>query len=142
MSRVEPVDPRVRLAIVQWPEDAPRGSVSSFCATHGLSKKSFYEIRKRAGVDGPAAPMEPRSRRPSSSPNRIVDEVAERAMAVRAALEQPGLDHGPISVHVKMRSLGSEPVPSVASLARIIRRVGVARLKPRKKPRVSYRRFV
>ena len=93
-------------------------------------------------MDGPAAALEPRSRRPSSSPNRIVDEVAERAVAVRAALEQSGLDHGPISVHDKMRSLGLKPVPSVASLARIFRSVGVARLEPRKKPRASYRRFV
>ena len=142
MSRVEPVDPRVRLAIVRWPEDAPRGSVTSFCAEQGISRKTFYEIRKRVAVDGPAAALEPRSRRPSSSPNRIVDEVAERAVAVRAALEQSGLDHGPISVHEKMRSLGLKPVPSVASLARIFRSVGVARLEPRKKPRASYRRFV
>ncbi|MDR7113057.1 hypothetical protein J2X03_002954 [Microbacterium trichothecenolyticum] len=71
-----------------------------------------------------------------------MDEVAERAVAVRAALEQSGLDHGPISVHEKMRSLGLKPVPSVASLARIFRSVGVARLEPRKKPRASYRRFV
>jgi putative transposase len=142
MSRVEPVDPRVRLAIVQWPADAPRGSVTSFCVEHGISRKTFYEIRKRALTDGPAAALEPRSRRPSSSPSRIVDEVAGRAIAVRAALEQSGLDHGPISVHEKMRSLGLEPVPSVASLARIFRSVGVARLEPRKKPRASYRRFV
>ncbi|MFC0196104.1 integrase core domain-containing protein [Microbacterium arthrosphaerae] len=116
--------------------------MTSFCAEHCISRKTFYEIRKRAAVDGPAAALEPRSKRPSSSPNRIVDAVAERAVAVRAALEQSGLDHGPISVHEKMRSLGLEPVPSVASLARIFRSVGVARLEPRKKPRASYRRFV
>jgi putative transposase len=60
----------------------------------------------------------------------------------RAALERSGLDHGPISVHEKMRSLGMEPVPAVSSLARIFRDAGVARLEPRKKPRASYRRFV
>jgi len=32
MSRVEPVDPRVRLAIAQWPPDAPRGAVTTLCA--------------------------------------------------------------------------------------------------------------
>lgn len=142
MSRAQPVDPRVRLAIVQWPPDAPRGSVTTFCAEHGISRKTFYEIRKRVVVDGPAAALEPRSRRPVSSPNRIAGEVAERAVAVRAALEQSGLDHGPISVHEKMRSLGLVPVPSVASLARIFREAGVARVEPRKKPRASFRRFV
>lgn len=142
MSAVEPVDPRVRLAIVQWPEDAPRGSVTTFCAEHGISRKTFYEIRRRVVADGPAAALEPKSRRPSSSPNRIGDDVAGRAVAVRAALEQSGLDHGPIRVHEKMRSLGMEPVPSVASLARIFRAAGVAKVEPRKKPRAALRRFV
>jgi transposase InsO family protein len=52
------------------------------------------------------------------------------------------LDHGPIRVHEKMRSLGLDPVPAVSSLARIFRDAGVARAEPRKKPRASYRRFV
>ncbi len=71
-----------------------------------------------------------------------MDDVAQQAIAVRAALERSGLDHGPISVHDKMRSLRLGPVPSVASLARIFRAAGVARKEPRKKPRASYRRFV
>jgi hypothetical protein len=61
---------------------------------------------------------------------------------VRAALEFSALDHGPVSVHDKMRALGMTPVPSVASLERIFRRAGVARLEPKKKPRAAYRRFV
>ena len=63
-------------------------------------------------------------------------------MAVRAALEASGLDHGPISVHDKMHAMGLDPVPSVASLARIFREAGVARLEPKKKPRSAWRRFV
>jgi putative transposase len=142
MSRVEPVDPRVRLAIAQWPDDAPRGSVTTFCLEHDLSRKTFYAIRKRAQLEGQAAALEPRTRRPSTSPNRIAEDVKAQAVGVRAALERSGLDHGPISVHEKMRSLGMEPVPAVSSLARIFRDAGVARLEPRKKPRASYRRFV
>ena len=142
MTAVEPVDPRVRLAIAQWPDDAPRGSVTTFCLEHDLSRKTFYAIRKRAELEGQAAALEPRTRRPSRSPNRISDEVKAQAVGVRAALERSGLDHGPISVHEKMRSLGMEPVPAVASLARIFRDAGVARVEPRKKPRASYRRFV
>ena len=46
---------------------------------------------------------------------------------MRAALEASGLDHGPISVHDKMRAMGLDPVPSIASLARIFREAGVAR---------------
>jgi putative transposase len=142
MSRVEPVDPRVRLAIVQWPPDAPRGAVTTFCAEHSISRETFYAIRRRAEIDGPAAALEPRSRRPKVSPRRLTDEIAAQAVGVRAALERSGLDHGPISVHEKMKLLGMEPVPAVSSLARIFRDAGVARVEPRKKPRASYRRFV
>ncbi len=86
--------------------------------------------------------LEPRSRRPRSSPTKLTDEVKAQALQVRAALEASGLDHGPISVHDKMRAIGLEPVPSVASLARIFREAGVARLEPKKKPRSAWRRFV
>ena len=74
---------------------------ASFCAEHGISRKSFYELRKRAVVDGPAAVLEPRSRRPRSSPSKLTEEVTAQAVQVRAALEASGLDHGPISVHDK-----------------------------------------
>jgi putative transposase len=60
MAVIEPIDPRVRLAISQWPDDAPRGAVSTFCAEHGISRKSFYELRKRAQANGPAAVLESR----------------------------------------------------------------------------------
>ena len=142
MAANEPIDPRVRLAISQWPPDAPRGAVTTFCAEHGISRKSFYELRKRAEADGPAAVLEPRSRRPKSSPSKVGDQARGQALQVRAALESSGLDHGPISVHDKMKAMGLDAVPSVASLARIFRQAGVARLEPRKKPRSAWRRFV
>ena len=142
MSAHEPIDPRVRLAIAQWPDDAPRGAVSTFCTEHGISRKSFYELRKRATVDGPAAVLEPRSRRPRSSPSKLSEQVKDQALQVRAALEASGLDHGPVSVHDKMKVMGLPQVPSTASLARIFRQAGVARLEPKKKPRSAWRRFV
>lgn len=137
----DPVDPRVRLAIARWPEKAPRGAVSSFCAEHGISRQSFYEIRRRAVAEGPAAALEPRSRRPRTSPTAISDQAKQDAVDVRAALERSGLDHGPISVFDKMTTLGLQP-PSIAALSRIFREKGVARLEPKKKPRAAYRRFV
>ena len=114
----EPIDPRIRLAISQWRDDAPRGTVSSFCLEVGISRKTFYALRKRAEVEGPAAVLEPKSRRPHSSPSRISDDVKTQALDVRATLEASGLDHGPISVCQRMRSMGLD-APSVASLARL-----------------------
>lgn len=138
----EPVDPAVRLAISRWPSDAPRGSVTTFCLEHEISRKSFYVILKRARQEGQAAALEPRSRRPRACPSKIPDEVAAQAVQVRAALEASGLDYGPISVHDKMNAMGLARVPSIAALARIFRQAGVARIEPKKRPRASYRRFV
>ena len=85
--------------------------------------------------------LEPRSRRPRTSPSRLPDQVRARALDVRAALERSGLDHGPISVHDKMASMGLK-APSPAWLARLFRREGVARAEPSKRPRAAWRRFV
>jgi putative transposase len=116
--------------------------VTTFCLEHGISRKTFYEIRKRVAAEGPAAVLEPRSRRPRRTPTALTETTIQDAIRVRAALEQSGLDHGPISVHDRMRSLGIDPVPSTAALSRIFRHAGVARLEPRMKPRAAYRRFV
>lgn len=113
-----------------------------FCEQHQISRKTFYVIRARTRTDGAAAALEPRSQRPKTSPTKLTDDVKQQALAVRAALESSGLDHGPISVHDKMHAMGLTPVPSVASLARIFREAGVARLEPKKKPRSAWRRFV
>lgn len=120
----------------------PPGAVSTFCTDDGISQKSFYELRKRVRTDGPSTVLEPRTRRPRSSPSALGDEVKARAVAVRAGLEASGLDHGPTSVHDKMRSMGLARVPSTAALARIFREAGVARHEPKKKPRSAWRRFV
>jgi putative transposase len=85
--------------------------------------------------------LEPRSRRPKTSPTRVSEDLKQETLKVRAVLESSGLDHGPISVHDKMVSLGMH-APSSASLARIFREKNVARSEPTKKPRASYRRFV
>ena len=84
------VDPRVRLAIAPWPDDAPRGAVSALCAEQGIWRKTFYERRARARSEGPAAALEPHSTRPASSPTRIGQEMVLRALAVRSALESSG----------------------------------------------------
>ena len=145
LGRWLPMNPSIPVSVSRsrsGPMTRPAGAVSTFCAEHGISRKSFYELRKRAKADGPAAVLEPRTRRPRSSPSKLTDEVKAQAVQVRAALEASGLDHGPISVHDKMHAMGLDPVPSTASLARIFREAGVARLEPKKKPRSAWRRFV
>ena len=86
--------------------------------------------------------LEPRSRRPRSSPSKLTDEVKAQAVAVRAALEASGLDHGPISVHDKMRAMGLDPVPSTRRWRGSSVRPASPGCEPRKKPRAAWRRFV
>ncbi|KQQ05051.1 MULTISPECIES: IS481 family transposase [unclassified Rathayibacter] len=141
MAGVVPISSSVRLAIAQWPEDAPRGAVTAFCLEYGISRKSFYAIRARARDEGPIQVLAPRSRRPRTSPTKTGEAALVQALQVRASLEQSGLDHGPISVHDRMLQLGLA-APSRATLARAFRLAGVVVPEPRKKPRSAYRRFV
>jgi hypothetical protein len=141
-SKVTIVDPRVRLEIAQWPPDSPRGSVTAFCKEHNISRETFYLLRRRAISEGQAAVLEPKSRKPKNSPTQLNEETKTEAIAVRAALESSGMDHGPISVHDKMKAMGLKNVPAIASLARIFREADVARKEPKKKPRAACRRFV
>nr|WP_307794496.1 integrase core domain-containing protein [Arthrobacter cavernae] len=115
--------------------------MTTFCQAHDISRKTFYKILAIARDEGQAAALEPRSRRPKTSPTRLDETVKAQSVKVRAALESSGLDHGPISVHDKMKSLGMT-APSTAALARIFREKNLARNEPKKKPRAAWRRFV
>lgn len=141
MALNDPIDPVIRLAISQWPDDAPRGAVTAFCTEYNLSRQTFYKLRRTAVADGPAAVLQPKSRRPHTRPTTITDDVKQHVLSVRAALEDSGVDHGPISVFDTMTDMGMTP-PSVASIGRIFRSSGVAAVQPRKKPRSAYKRFV
>lgn len=132
----------VRLMIAAFPDDAPRGSVTRFCAEHQISKSWFYELRARsreAGPDGYQGVF-PRSRAPKSSPHQISPQLADVACQIRQELQLDGWDHGPISVRVKMTERGL-PAPSRATLARLFLTRGLVEPAPNKRPRSSYRSY-
>ena len=131
----------VRLEIVNWPDDAPRGAVSAFCAEHGISRRAFYAIRDRVKEEGSAAAVVPKSRRPHSHPHKLDDELFRQAVLARQSLQNSGWDYGPVSVYNYLTQMGI-PSPSAASLARHFRKTGLSKPEPRKKPRSAYRRFV
>ena len=84
LGRWLPMNPSIPVSVSRsrsGPMTLLAGAVSTFCAEHGISRKSFYELRKRAKVEGPAAVLEPRTRRPRSSPSKLTDEVKEQAVA-------------------------------------------------------------
>lgn len=139
-DRVVPMD--VRAVIVQWPEDAPRGAVSRFIRASGISRSQFYEIRKRAILEGPLAAMSPRPRqlRTPRHPQAIPAGVEELAVTIRKDLADQGLDHGPVTVRWHLQQLGLD-APATSTLARLFTRRGMVAAQPQKRPRSSWRRF-
>lgn len=137
-GRAVPVD--VRMMIVTWPADAPRGAVGAFCRQHGVSRSRFYEIRARArrvgALDAVSALQVPRQRLDLLTPAAV--EAA--AVRIRKELADGGWDHGPVSVRARMLAEGL-PAPSRATLARIFTRRGMVVPQPAKRPRSSWRRF-
>ncbi|WP_178389293.1 hypothetical protein [Actinomyces oris] len=55
-------------------------------------RETIYVLQRRARLEGPAAVLEPRSRRPRISPARLPEAVRSQALEVRAALGRSGLD--------------------------------------------------
>jgi putative transposase len=129
----------VRLAIANWPEDAPWGAVTVFCSHHRIARSWFYELLARARDEGALAVVAPRSTAPARQAARVPADVEAAAIAIREELIAGGFDGGPISVRHAMAERGL-PAPSRSTLARIFTRRGVAVSSPQKRPRTD-RRF-
>jgi len=71
----------VRAAIAAAVE-TPGGSVSEFCEAAGISRQTYYRLRKRVLEEGPEGLL-PRSRRPARSPNRTLVEVEDAVTSHR-----------------------------------------------------------
>ena len=84
--------------------------------------------------------IEPRSRRPLTSPTRTAPAVEAEVLRLRRGLAAAGHDAGPhtIAAHLQ-RTHGSSPAPS--TIWKILSRHGLVTPAPRKRPRSSYLRF-
>ena len=114
-------------------------SVTAAAAQSGISRGHLHRLLARyreAGIDG----LEPRSRRPRTSPGRTPDALRDRITALRVDLVALGLDAGPATIgwHLKREGL---PVPSTSTIRRILGAAGLVVPEPRKRPRSSWIRF-
>ncbi len=117
-------------------------NVSEFCRQHGISRWSFYEIRRRFAAEGDAA-LELRSRAPKTVWNRIPVVVEEAIITERKRLEAAGLDAGAGSIGFHLPAV-LEPglkVPSEATIWRVLTRRGFIVPQPHKAPKSAYRSF-
>jgi transposase InsO family protein len=106
---------------------------------HGVSKSWIYELIKRYRAGGYEA-LQPRSRRPCSCAHQTAPQTVKAIVKLRRELQAQGHDCGAatIAFHLKGRS---QPVPSLTTIWRILKREGLIVASPQKRPRSSLIRF-
>jgi transposase InsO family protein len=108
---------------------------------YGVSPRWVYELCKRFDTEGEAG-FEPRSRRPRGSPLRTPAALEDEIVELRKELLDQGFDAGAHTIRVHLvRRHGEAPVPSVATIWRILSRRGFDTPQPQKRPRSSFVRF-
>lgn len=131
--KVTAMDVRMAAALAQGVDD-----VAGFCRVQGISRQTYYKWKKRfetEGLDG----LRERSRRPNSTPLATPADVEDAIVRARKELAEAGGFNGPVSIAARLGA--GSPVPSRATIARVLSRRGQVRPQPRKRPRSSYHRF-
>src|SRR5277367_68389 len=114
-------------------------SVAELAAAHGVSRGWLYKLLARYRREGFAG-LEPRSRRPKSSPSRIADLYEDEIVRTRKELAEGGFDAGAETIHFHMSTPGRQ-VPSVSTIHRVLVARGFVVPEPHKRPKSSWIRF-
>ena len=114
-------------------------SPTELARSHPISRSWLFRLLARYRAGGYAA-LEPRSRRPRSSPQRTTIEIQQAIVDLRQQLVEGGLDAGAqtIAHHLRLR-FGS--TPSRPTIWRILKAKGLITPQPHKRPRSSWIRF-
>ncbi len=114
-------------------------SPTELARSHPISRSWLFRLLARYRAGGYAA-LEPRSRRPKSSPQRTTIEIQQAIVDLRQQLVEGGLDAGAqtIAHHLRLR-FGS--TPSRPTIWRILKAKGLITPQPHKRPRSSWIRF-
>jgi transposase InsO family protein len=128
---------RARVAVLQIVSN--QLSVSAAAAEYGISRRHLHRLLTRYREGGLEA-LEPRSRRPKTTPNATSDAVRARVIELRLQLTADGLDAGPVTIAWHLQHEESR-VLSTSTIRRILHQAGLITPQPRKRPRSSYIRF-
>lgn len=126
----------VRLLVMTM--DVGGVNVSEFYELHGMSRQSFYAIRRRYRDEGEAG-LELRSRAPVRVENKTPTDIEDQIVKIRKELDEGGLDAGPITIHWHLSQRGVDKVPSPATIWRILRARGFIVDDPSKAPKRPHR---
>ena len=128
---------RARVAVLQVVSN--QLTVTAAAGEHGISRRHLQRLLARYRAGGLDA-LEPRSRRPKTTPIATPDDIRERVIALRVQLAADGLDAGPHTIAWHLEREGLKP-PAPATISRIVQRSGLITPAPKKRPRSSYTRF-
>jgi transposase InsO family protein len=124
-----------RLAMLAAGEQ-PGVSVTDVCTELGISRQTYYRLRRRVAEEGPSG-IEPRSRRPHHSPRAIPAWLEDEIVRLRKELP---LDNGAQSIRYHLERAGL-PTPSLSTIHRALTRRGMVVPEPAKRPKVTLKRF-
>jgi transposase InsO family protein len=119
------------------------GNVARWCRENGVDRRTFCRHRERIEAEGS---WQPRSRRPRTSPGATPAGVAAEIVRLRGELAPGnGADAviaalGPVAAAQDWAGRGWR-VPHRSTVNKILKRAGLVKPEPRKRPRSSFRRF-
>jgi transposase InsO family protein len=114
-------------------------SKSEVAREYGVSRRWVITVVQRYLAEGQAG-LEPRSRRPLTSPQRTAQELEDEVVALRKDLDRDGHEAGAatIAFHLQQRHGAS---PAGSTIWRILSARGFVTPQPHKRPQSSYLRF-
>jgi transposase InsO family protein len=113
--------------------------IKELARTHGVSASWLFKLDRRRRLEGPSG-LEPRSRRPKSSPSRIADLYEDEIVTLRKELSDAGFDAGAETIRYHLAQRHAQP-PSVPTIWRVLRARGFVTPQPHKRPKSSIIRF-
>ena len=114
-------------------------SPAEVAARYGVHRAWVYKLKARYEAEGETA-MEPRSRRPKTSPAALSPAVVELIVRIRKELTDAGLDAGPETIAWHLEHHHGHRV-SRSTISRHLTAAGLVTPEPRKRPKSSYIRF-
>jgi len=113
--------------------------IAELAAAHQVHRSWLYKLLARHRAEGPAG-LEPRSKRPRTSPTRIADRHEDAIVALRKELRDAGFDAGAATIQSHLARRQDE-VPSISTIWRVLKTRGFVTPQPHKRPRSSWKRF-